>query len=443
MFGLAYLILVLVASIPLAMTILRHRGDPPSAALAHRVYRDLAYIALAALAILAFETTMRLALEGYWFAELGQPDRFWLSLGLQSAIFAAVLVVGGPFVAVNWRLAARRLANLPPSAPLIAGFVVAALVAASATGLWTPLAGFLGATPSGIADPVFGRDLSFYLLRLPVYEAAARPGDDAARHHHRRLGRHRRRLLSAHAAAPAHAVGHPAPAPGRGRHGRGPTRSRRSCRERSPPGRPPGTAGCRRGCCWARSSAWAARCCASSAAITWSIAGHSAVVAGASWIDVHVWLPAYAVIIAAWIAAALALAAAALSRPACATGSWPGPGAGRSSAAVLLAVYLAAQIVPAAVERLYVGPNQITLEQPYLLRSIAGTRDAYGLQGPDVQEQEFAVSSSPMTRADLDNSAPTLRDARIWDWRALEPQLQQTQGFAPTTPSAASTSTAT
>ncbi|HWD67920.1 MAG TPA: UPF0182 family protein, partial [Caulobacteraceae bacterium] len=31
----------------------------------------------------------------------------------------------------------------------------------------------------------------------------------------------------------------------------------------------------------------------------------------------------------------------------------------------------------------------------------------------------------------LEASAPTLRDARIWDWRALAPQLQQTQGLRP------------
>jgi hypothetical protein len=36
-----------------------------------------------------------------------------------------------------------------------------------------------------------------------------------------------------------------------------------------------------------------------------------------------------------------------------------------------------------------------------------------------------------MSRADLEASAPTLRDARIWDWRALAPQLQQTQGLRP------------
>jgi len=36
-----------------------------------------------------------------------------------------------------------------------------------------------------------------------------------------------------------------------------------------------------------------------------------------------------------------------------------------------------------------------------------------------------------MTGQDLQASAATLRDARIWDWRALEPQLQQTQGLRP------------
>src|SRR5215469_12444114 len=140
MFGLAYLILLLVASTPLAATLLRHGADLRSATLARRLYRELAYVALAALAIVAFEATLRISLERYWFIELGQSARFWLAFGLQSAIFATVLVFGGLFVAFNWRLAARRIAGLPPSAPLIAGFAVAALVGLGATGLWLPLA---------------------------------------------------------------------------------------------------------------------------------------------------------------------------------------------------------------------------------------------------------------------------------------------------------------
>ena len=430
MFGLGYLILLFVASIPLATTILRHRGDPPSAALAHRVYRDLAYVAIAALAIVALETILRLALDGYWFEELGQSARFWLALGLRSAILTAVVVFGGLFVAINWRLAARRLVSLPPSAPLVAGFAVAALVGLGAITLWQPLAGFLGATRSGISDPVFGLDLSFYLLALPVYDAGARLfmtllvitivgwvviGVVS----YRRLplsfltlrgGPHPRfTVVDADASDTVEAVMSKALAA-------------------------------------AQATAWntwlpqglilAALFCLGCASLDLLaryrliIDGHSGVVAGASWIDTHFWLPAYAVIIADWVVAAAMLAAAAVwidarswlfSRPL----RWGG------AFAAFLAIYIGAHILPDVVERLYVGPNQITLEQPYLIRSIAGTRRAYGLEGPNVREREFAVSQTPMTRQDIDANSATLRDARIWDWRALEPQLQQTQGLRP------------
>ena len=429
MFGLGYLILLLVASIPLATTVLRHRGDAPSAALAHRLYRDLAYIALAALAILAFETTLRAALELYWFAELGQLDRFWFSLGLQSAIFAAVLVLGGPFVAVNWRLAARRLANLPPSAPLIAGLAVAALVAASATSLWIPLTGFLGAAPTGVTDPVFGQDVSFYLLRLPVYEAAVRLAMTLL-------------VVTIAGWAVIGAVSYLRPQL-RQPMSWGLQRPRLAVVDNGPADTVEAVMSRALAAGHAAWNGWlpqglglGALFCVGCAALRFLgryhlvVGGHSTVVAGASWIDDHVWLPAYAVIVAAWLGAAFVLAAAALSRR---VRSWflARPRRWAALGGLFLGVYLAAQVVPVAVEWLYVGPNQITLEQPYVLRSIAGARNAYGLQGPDVQAQEFAVSSSPMSQADLDTSSPTLRDARIWDWRVLEPQLQQTQGLRP------------
>ena len=41
------------------------------------------------------------------------------------------------------------------------------------------------------------------------------------------------------------------------------------------------------------------------------------------------------------------------------------------------------------------------------------------------------MSGKPLTAADLAADSSTLQDARIWDWRALEPQLQQIQGLRP------------
>jgi uncharacterized membrane protein (UPF0182 family) len=170
MFALAYLILVLVSAIPLGRTFLQHRGAPPSVALAHRIYRDLAYIAGSVLVIVVFEMAISISLQNYWFTELGQQYRYWFALGLRVAIFSAVFVFGGLFIAYNLRLACRSAPVVPPSAPWFAGFIISALVALGSIDLWTPLAAFLGAAPSGVTDPVFARDLSFYLLALPLYE---------------------------------------------------------------------------------------------------------------------------------------------------------------------------------------------------------------------------------------------------------------------------------
>jgi hypothetical protein len=425
MFALAYLVLVLVAALPLAATLLRHRGDPPSLALAHRIYRDLAYIAAAILAIIALETTFTIALQNYWFVELGQQYRYWFALGLRVAIFAAVLVFGGLFIALNLRRACRPVTAMPKSAPWLAGFIVSAVVAYPATALWTPLTAFLGRGPSGVTDPVFGKDLSFYLLALPVYEQLVdlvsvvlvitiAAWFAAGLLFYPRLGRPWRRL----------------------------DRPRALTDERDDAAQAAGEARIVQTSpsAW---DAWLAQgmglgalfCLARGLARYLQryhliINGHSTVVAGASWADIHVSLPAYGVMVACWVAAAAGLAAAA-SLPRLRRWLFAAPTHWLAPSGGFAVLYLAAAVTPSAVEHLYVGPNQITVERPYLVRSIAGTRRAYGLDGPSVEEQAFAVSTTPISREDLDKNAATLRDARIWDWRALEPQLQQTQGLRP------------
>ena len=425
MFAVSYAILVLIAALPLALTILRQRGKPRSLAFIHRIYRDLAYIALAVVAIIVLETIFQIALQNYWFGELDQQYRYWFALGLQIAIFAAVFLFGGLFIALNLRVVCRAVAIVPSSAPWVAGFTLSAAVAFGATRLWTPLMAFLGAAPSGVTDPLFGKDLSFYLLALPLYEgvtylvisvlvvtivACAGIGllfDP-------RLGRpwrYRSRYPTV--------VGDRSPSPKEAKDALF-FLERRSAWER-----------------WVRQvmllgvlmclGLGLARFLGRYHLI---IGGHSSVIAGASFVDIHFWLPAYAVMIADWVAAAVGVTAA-VGLPSLRRWLFAAPSHWAAPACLFAAVYLGAATIPTAVEHLYVGPNQITLEQPYLVRSIAGTRRAYGLDGPDVEEQEFAVSATPLGRDDLDSNAATLRDARIWDWRALEPQLQQIQGLRP------------
>src|SRR5579872_2615270 len=117
MFLVSYIILVLVALVPLAKTISRRPTGIPSLAYIHRIYRDLAYVVAAVLAMIAFETALRISLNYYWFSELGQQYRYWFTLGLQVAIFVTILVIAGFFIGLNLSLATRQAAGMPRSAP--------------------------------------------------------------------------------------------------------------------------------------------------------------------------------------------------------------------------------------------------------------------------------------------------------------------------------------
>jgi uncharacterized membrane protein (UPF0182 family) len=425
MFLTAYVALVLLAAIPLARALLAGRAGRSGVMFLHRLYRDFAYIAAAVLAIICFEMALTVSLQNYWFDELGQRYRYWLALGLRTGIFLTLLVSVGAFVGYNLRVLWRRLPAVPHSAPWFAGFILAALVGFGATTLWIPFLGFLGATATGTSDPLFGKDISFYLLALPWYDAvvsiittvlvmtialwaliglAFYPSSGRPWHQPiYRLGWGTRRSLRVIDSSDADSW------------------SQNELIWRA----------------WLRQGMVLAMLfCATMGAARFLgryhlvINGHSTVVAGGSYVDVHFWIPAYDVIMVCWFAATFVLAMAAsmprllgwlLVRPA----RWALP------CGLFAIVYFGAVIVPSAVEHFYVGPNQITLERPFLIRSIAGTREAYNLDGPSVEEREFAVSTLPLTRHDLDKNGPTLQDVRIWDWRALEPQLQQIQGLRP------------
>ena len=373
----------------------------------------------AGIGIIVFEAALGISLENYWFEELGQGHRYWLSLEYRAAIFLVVLLSVGMFVGANLRALCRPYAVIPASAPWIVGFVLAALIGFFATPLWIPLMRFLGATATGVVDPVFGRDLSFYLLALPLY-------DDVVDI-----------VIGVLCLAIALWLGI----------GLAARSGTAAFVKRLAPGRTPDHYGSvvllSPGPSWADGAGWirqgmilgALLCVALGisrflARYHLVVDGHSTVVAGASYADVNFWLPGYDLIVACWFAAASILGlAAALPRVRnwlfMRRSHWLAP------LAALALLVVAAFTVPTAIEDLYVGPNQITLELPYLLRSIAGTRQAFNLQGPSVEEREFAVSATPLTAADLTRNAATLQDARIWDWRALEPQLQQIQGLRP------------
>jgi hypothetical protein len=86
MFTTGYLLILLAAAVPLTRTFLSESGGNQLAFL-HRLYRDATYVLAAIVGIICFEAALRISLENYWFTELGQSHRYWLSLEWSPSCF--------------------------------------------------------------------------------------------------------------------------------------------------------------------------------------------------------------------------------------------------------------------------------------------------------------------------------------------------------------------
>ncbi len=88
----------------------------------------------------------------------------------------------------------------------------------------------------------------------------------------------------------------------------------------------------------------------------------------------------------------------------------------RVPAAAILVFLLVAiagrNIYPALVQKFKVIPNEIVLEMPYLEKNIQYTRMAYQLQ--DIEDKEFPVEEN-LTREDLRKNDITIKNVRLWD----------------------------
>ena len=144
--------------------------------------------------------------------------------------------------------------------------------------------------------------------------------------------------------------------------------------------------------------------------------GDNAVVVGAAYTDVHIELPALLALVGLATAAASASWANIWMR----TYKLP------AAAAVLVfgGSFALALAAPALFERVYVKPNELQLETPYIQHNIAFTRDAYNLRHISVKpfpaEQGLTFQSLQANRATIDN-------IRLWDWQPLMDTYAQLQ----------------
>lgn len=133
---------------------------------------------------------LRLAAEWPWFTALGYQRVFATRLLAELLLGASVGAIAFAFLYANFRFAQRGLVPNPIQLSIDGGrssfdvtyvlrrlawpvaLAIALLVGLGAARGWLGVLQFLHRTPFGVTDPIFGRDVGYYVFTLPVLASA-------------------------------------------------------------------------------------------------------------------------------------------------------------------------------------------------------------------------------------------------------------------------------
>jgi uncharacterized membrane protein (UPF0182 family) len=96
--------------------------------------------------------------------------------------------------------------------------------------------------------------------------------------------------------------------------------------------------------------------------------------------------------------------------------------------ALIVAIFALELAVPGIVRAVYVRPNEISIERPYIERHIQATRTAFGL---DRRATERTFTTSGQQTVDAVQDAALLDNIRLWDLRAYGATIAQIQALRP------------
>jgi uncharacterized protein len=357
--------------------------------------------ALAVVTVLA-RLFAHLETDWLWFHELGQEKVFWTLLttrwlaGSLAGLATTLVLVANFLVVARTAPPEERLSRDDPEAVQLRRTLVGAyLVVSVGAGLfvarsvvrlnWQQLALWLHRRDFGVVDPIFHKDVGFFVFSLPLYEKVAQW-----------------LLLTIAVALVCSVAGHvltgaihtkPAPISAtRGAH---------------------------------------AHVLGLIAALLFVIAskhwlGQYAIeltrtnrtVPGAGYTEVHVLLPWLKVLVFVALAAGVTMVVAAIR------GSWSLP-------AIALVVVAVAELVnpavlPSVVQRVFVDPQTLTRERPYIADSVRFTQLAWGL---DRVADRRLPANAAISDAELRSNRDVLRNIQLWDTDVLRPQIDQQQSI--------------
>ena len=365
-----------------------------------------------AIGLILLGLTADFLVDWLWFSAVGYLPVFWTTIGAEAEVFSIVFFATAVILWVNGSLASR-LVQAPwmqspadfewtrtsvarwldllefirqrlPWPLVIAGGagLLAVLVAWGEVGNWGVFLRFLYQVPYGANDPLYDKDISFYLFSLPAYVvvknwmlvtlflSALFSGAIYLMHGHIEYNAQRRSMAPTAIAHGSVLLGF------------------------------------------------------FFAVKAWSygldryllLYGDNGVVVGASYTDIHVELPIL------WLLIGLSIIAVFAAWANFRVHTYRLPAA--AAALVFGGSFLLSGVIPGLFQHLFVKPNELQREKPYIERNIALTRQAYNLHQittkPFPAEQDLTFKTLEADKATIDN-------IRLWDWQPLMDTYAQLQ----------------
>ncbi len=336
--------------------------------------------------------------EWLWFSSLGYGTVYTTILKTRVLLFFSAAIVFCILFLGNLVLATRLTpgseANLWPwetiprlQRGLKFGFIIGTAVIGLifgmvAQGNWEIVLRFLNGQSFGIADPIFHREIGFYVFTLPFYHMLRSWFLGAL-------------IVSLIGSAVVYLL------------------SYTERRLKFDLARPVLAHVCGLGIAILGLAAWGYRL-----GIWELVFSTRGVVFGASYADIHAKLPAQWILFAVVIICIGLLVLYVIRRNRrllyYVVGVWIG------------AAIIVGSIFPALVQRFQVQPSELAREMPYIEYNIQFTREAFDLN--EVEEQSFPAEETPSPQ-DIVQSEATINNIRLWDHRPLEDTYNQIQSI--------------
>ena len=354
---------------------------------------------------LSFSSTLiHLLTEVWWFDAVGFTQVFWTRLTWQVLLWVTtfavyVLVLWGNYrlaiagnsnsnfsliINQNWQITSTKIISY--SAAILIG-LIALIAATNSINAWETVLKYLHASDFSSSEPIFNRDLGFYVFRLPLYESI-------------RNWLWGLIIASAIVSISTYSFS-------------GAIASDRMIRTRI-----------RISINQSAKVHLSLLSVASALLVAWSfflaryqlLYSSSGVVFGAGYTDVHAKLLAYKLlsILAVLIAVLLPISL----RQRRLTLALYGIGL------FFVTMLLVDNLYPWLIQNFIVNPNELAKEKPYIEYNIKYTQAAYHLD--DVQRQDYAAEAR-LDRPSLADNQTTIDNIRLWDYRPLLNTYRQLQ----------------